>query len=56
MQFGINVLDAGYEMVIRRNLNDLPFNSISKHLSLLVKELFNIVLRENKLWMILCIR
>ena len=29
---------------IQRNLNDLPFDSISKHLSLLVKELLNVVL------------
>ena len=35
------------------NLNDLPFDSISKHLSLLVKELLNVVLwvTSNKLWM-----
>ena len=47
MQFGMNVLNADNEMVvdtIQRNLNDLPFDSISKHLSLLVKELLNVVL------------
>ena len=60
MQFGMNVLNADNEMVvdtIQRNLNDLPFDSISKHLSLLVKELLNVVLWETRdEGKILCIR
>ena len=33
---------------IQRNLNNSPFDSISKHLSLLVKELLNVVLWETR--------